>query len=121
MTFELSSILHPQLVKVPLEGTTKRETIDELCDMLCASESISNPENFRRTVWDREGQRSTGIGEGLAIPHGKCPGVQEITMAIGIPMSLYSFSTMVIRNPYECIWFVTIAIRIRTHLYGFWR
>ena len=94
MAFELNSILHPELVKVPLEGTTKRETIDELCDLLCGSKAISDPENFRRTVWDREGQRSTGIGEGLAIPHGKCPGVQEITMAIGLPAEPIEFDSI---------------------------
>lgn len=116
MTFELSSILHPELVKVPLEGTTKRETIDELCDMLCASESISNPENFRRTVWDREGQRSTGIGEGLAIPHGKCPGVQEITMAIGIPREPVDFDSIDGKPVKMIVLLASPASRIADHI-----
>ncbi|MEC8320061.1 MAG: PTS sugar transporter subunit IIA, partial [Planctomycetota bacterium] len=73
MAFDLNSILHPELVKVPLDGTTKREAIDELCDLICTSSAIDDADAFRRTVWDREGQRSTGNGEGLAIPHGKCP------------------------------------------------
>ena len=75
VAFELSSILKPQLIKVPLDGDSKRSAIDELCDLVCTSSSVTDPENFRKTVWERESQRSTGIGEGLAIPHGKCPGV----------------------------------------------
>ena len=94
MTFELSTILHLGLIKVPLEGTTKREAIDELCNLLCSTDVIGDPDNFRRTVWDREGQRSTGIGEGLAIPHGKCAGVREITMAIGLPQEPIEFDSI---------------------------
>lgn len=94
MSFDLRQILHLNLIKVPLEGSTKRETIDELCDLICQSPSVTDPDNFRRAVWDREGQRSTGIGEGLAIPHGKCPGVDEITMAIGRPVNPVAFDSI---------------------------
>ena len=94
MAFDLTSILKPELIKVPLDGETKRAAIDELCDLVCTSSALTDPENFRKTVWEREGQRSTGIGEGLAIPHGKCPGVREITMAIGIPSEPLEFDSI---------------------------
>ena len=94
MAFELSSILKPQLIKVPLDGDSKRSAIDELCDLVCTSSSVTDPDNFRKAVWEREGQRSTGIGEGLAIPHGKCPGVREITMSIGIPRTPLEFEAI---------------------------
>ena len=94
MTIDLTSILKPELIKVPLDGDTKRAVIDELCDLVCTSSSVTDPENFRKTVWERESQRSTGIGEGLAIPHGKCPGVREITMAIGIPPQPLEFDSI---------------------------
>ena len=116
VTFALSSILHPDLVKVPLEGTTKRETIDELCTLLCSSDSIQDPENFRRTVWDREGQRSTGIGEGLAIPHGKCAGVREITMAIGLPTEPIEFDSIDGRPVKMIVLLASPANRIADHI-----
>ncbi len=94
MAFELSSILKPGLIKVPLDGESKRAAIDELCDLVCTSSAVTDPDNFRKTVWEREGQRSTGIGEGLAIPHGKCPGVREITMSIGIPQAPLDFDAI---------------------------
>lgn len=116
MTFELSTILHRDLIKVPLEGTTKRETIDELCDLLCSTDVITDPENFRRTVWDREGQRSTGIGEGLAIPHGKCAGVREITMAIGIPEEPIEFDSIDGRPVKMIVLLASPANRIADHI-----
>lgn len=116
MTFELSSILHAELLKVPLAGTTKREAIDELCDLICQSDAISDAENFRRTVWDREGQRSTGIGEGLAIPHGKCPGVREITMAIGIPSEPIEFDAIDGRPVRMIVLLASPASRIADHI-----
>ena len=116
MTFELHRILRPDLVKVPLAGNTKREVIDELCDLICSSEAISDPENFRRTVWDREGQRSTGIGEGLAIPHGKCAGVREITMAIGIPSEPIDFDSIDGRPVRMVVLLASPADRIADHI-----
>ena len=116
VTFELSTILDPHLVKVPLEGATKRETIDELCDLLCTSDVIQDPENFRRTVWDREGQRSTGIGEGLAIPHGKCAGVREITMAIGLPREPVDFDSIDGRPVKMIVLLASPANRIADHI-----
>ncbi|MEE2972770.1 MAG: PTS sugar transporter subunit IIA [Planctomycetota bacterium] len=116
MTFELHRILKPDLVKVPLAGTTKREVIDELCDLICSSEAISDPENFRRTVWDREGQRSTGIGEGLAIPHGKCAGVREITMAIGTPSEPIDFDSIDGRPVRMIVLLASPADRIADHI-----
>ena len=116
MTFELNRILKPDLVKVPLSGSTKREVIDELCDLICSSDAISDPDNFRRTVWDREGQRSTGIGEGLAIPHGKCAGVREITMAIGIPAEPIDFDSIDGRPVRMIVLLASPADRIADHI-----
>ena len=94
MAFDLRQIIRPELVRVPLEGATKRETIDELCDLICTTDAITDADGFRRAIWDREGQRSTGIGEGLAIPHGKCPGVKEILMAVGLPKEPIEFDSI---------------------------
>ena len=37
MAFDLNSILKPELIKVPLDGDSKRAVIDELCDLVCTS------------------------------------------------------------------------------------
>jgi mannitol/fructose-specific phosphotransferase system IIA component (Ntr-type) len=90
----LLDILSPECVRAPLEGTTKREVIDELCELVAAREGICDLEALRTTVWEREDQRSTGIGEGLAIPHGKCESVNELAMAIGRPQEPLEFGSI---------------------------
>ena len=46
--------------------------------------NLPDPEEMKRVVWERESQRSTGIGQGLAIPHGKSQYLKNLIMAIGI-------------------------------------
>ena len=116
MTIDLTSILKPELIKVPLDGDTKRAVIDELCDLVCTSSSVTDPENFRKTVWERESQRSTGIGEGLAIPHGKCPGVRDITMAIGIPSQPLEFDSIDGESVRLVVLLASPADRIADHI-----
>ncbi len=68
----LTDILQPDCVKVPLEAETKEQTIYELVDLLCEKAGIENADNLKQAVWERETTRTTGIGHGIAIPHGKC-------------------------------------------------
>ena len=76
--------LTPESVMVPLEVEGKRDSIDVLVDRLAEKTNLPDPEEMKRVVWEREVQRSTGIGQGLAIPHGKSQYLKNLTMAIGI-------------------------------------
>ncbi len=76
--------LTPEAVIVPLEADNKRDSIDALVDRLAEKCSLPDPEEMKRVVWEREVQRSTGIGQGLAIPHGKSQFLKNLIMAIGI-------------------------------------
>ena len=76
--------LTPESVVVPLEVEGKRDSIDVLVDRLAEKTNLPDPEEMKRVVWEREVQRSTGIGQGLAIPHGKSQYLKNLTMAIGI-------------------------------------
>jgi len=80
----LTQILEPTCVKVPLEGTDKEAVIKELVDLLDASNLLIDKQQVYQAVITRESTKSTGIGFGIAIPHGKCSGVKELVMAIGI-------------------------------------
>jgi fructose-specific phosphotransferase system IIA component len=70
-------------VKVPLEAKDKCQAITELVDMLDARGQLDDYESVLKAVMDREAIRSTGIGQGFAIPHGKCNAVGQLIMAIG--------------------------------------
>jgi len=91
---KILDILSPHAVKVPLVATSKRDAIDELVDSLAAAGLVGDPAALKRVVWERETQRSTGIGEGLAIPHGKCPSMRQLVMAVGRPASPIDFGAI---------------------------
>jgi len=94
---DIADILTLDSVKVPLDATTKREAIDELVDLLAAAGRIEGPARLKEVVWEREQQRSTGIGEGLAIPHGKCACSDGLVMAIGRPAEPMDFGSIDMR------------------------
>jgi fructose-specific phosphotransferase system IIA component len=90
----LLDILTPECVKAPLEATEKREAIDELVGLLAAAGRVSDPAALREAVWTREQTRTTGIGHGLAIPHGKCSAMTDLAMAIGRPAEPMAFEAI---------------------------
>ncbi|MHC4809437.1 MAG: PTS sugar transporter subunit IIA [Planctomycetota bacterium] len=91
---KILDILDPRAIKVPLVSTEKREAIRELVDLLAESGQISAAEDVDRVVWEREQQRSTGIGEGLAIPHGKTNATDRLVMAVGRPADPMDFGSV---------------------------
>jgi mannitol/fructose-specific phosphotransferase system IIA component (Ntr-type) len=90
----LLDILTPESVKAPLVATDKKGVIDELVDLLAASHKVGDPGALKEAVWTREQTRTTGIGHGLAIPHGKCPGMSTLAMAIGKPAKPMDFQAI---------------------------
>ena len=98
----LADIISPETVKVPLDATEKREAINELVDLLGAARLIKDTEATKAVVWEREQQRSTGIGEGLAIPHGKSNCSDRLLIALGRPASPIDFDS-VDRKPVSLI------------------
>jgi fructose-specific phosphotransferase system IIA component len=90
----LLDILSVDCIKVPLAATDKQGVINELVDMLAASGRVKAPAALKDAVWTREQTRTTGIGHGLAIPHGKSPGVENLAIAIGKPASPMEFGAI---------------------------
>src|SRR5881628_3008949 len=90
----LTEILKPENIKVPLEATTKNDAIAELVQVLAKSGQISDPKKVLDAVLEREATRTTGIGNGLAIPHGKCSGTPDLVMAIGKPAQPIDFQSI---------------------------
>jgi len=90
----LTQILQPACVKAPLEGKDKKSAIIELVNLLDESGQLSDRGVVLEAVLTREQTRSTGIGSGIAIPHGKCSGVRELVMAVGIAANPIDFSSI---------------------------
>jgi len=90
----LLDILSPQCVIAPLVSMDKRGVINELVDVLAAAGKVSDAQGLKDAVWTREQTRTTGIGHGLAIPHGKSAGMPALAMAIGKPANPMDFEAI---------------------------
>jgi fructose-specific phosphotransferase system IIA component len=90
----LTRILQPTCIKVPLAATEKDAVITELVDVLDANGLLQDRQNALDAVFARERTRSTGIGSGIAIPHGKCTAVKELVMAMGIACQPIDFDSV---------------------------
>jgi len=90
----LTEILQPACVKVPVDSTEKEAAITELVDLLDANGLLSDRDVALDAVLTRERAQSTGTGAGIAIPHGKCNGVKELVMALGIAHEPIEFGSI---------------------------
>jgi len=79
----LLEILSPTSVKVDLQGETKEEIIAELSNLLSKDHAVTDPDSIFQAVIEREKIMSTGIGDGIAIPHGKSDSVDQLVAALG--------------------------------------
>lgn len=91
---QLSEILSVECVRSPLTGTEKQAVIAELVAVLADAGKVSDPDGLKEAVWTREQTRTTGIGHGLAIPHGKNAGMKGLAMAIGKPAEPLDFEAI---------------------------
>jgi fructose-specific phosphotransferase system IIA component len=90
----LTQILKQNCVKVPLEGKDKESVITELVELLDSNGVLLDKDVVLDAVFTRERTRSTGIGSGIAIPHGKCKAVKELVMALGIANDGIDFASV---------------------------
>lgn len=91
---KLLDIISPDCIKAPLATGDKQGVIGELVDVLAAVGRVRDAKGLKDAVWAREQTRTTGIGNGLAIPHGKCAGVEQIAVAIGKPSAPMDFQAI---------------------------
>lgn len=100
---KLSEILKKQNILIPLNARNKNEAISEMVSLLGRNGELLDAKKVLDAVLDREATRSTGIGNGLAIPHGKCAGLDHLVMAIGKPAQPVDFQAIDGR-PVTIIW-----------------
>ena len=91
---QLTDILISECVRVPLEAGDKQAAIYELVDLLAENGQVTDAQTAKDAVWQREATRTTGIGHGLAIPHGKCNACSGLVMAVGKPKDPIDFQSI---------------------------
>ena len=80
----LADLIRPEVVKVPLAGKTKNEVLRELVQLLLDAGRIGELESVYDALLAREALGSTGLEQGIAVPHAKTSAVRRLTAAIGI-------------------------------------
>jgi len=79
----LSEIISEELVNTALRGKDVPSVLQEFCDLILSARSYNHPEVLFERLIDREKQGSTGIGNGIAIPHCKVENLDRLILAIG--------------------------------------
>ena len=77
----ITDLLDRRSVSLTAAPKGKSEALDMAVDLMVKSEKISDREAYRKQVYLREEESTTGIGEGIAIPHGKCDAVKKPGLA----------------------------------------
>lgn len=90
---DLIQLLSPARIRVPLVSRTKPELLRELAEVLVTSVG-GDVQDVLRAVEDREARLSTGIGFGVAIPHGRTPTVPDLTVVAGVTAEPVPFEAL---------------------------
>lgn len=77
----ITDLLDKRSILLDAAPKTKNEALDQIVELMDKSEKISDLEAYRKQVYLREEESTTGIGEGIAIPHGKCDAVKRPGLA----------------------------------------
>ena len=90
----LKKTLSPDAVWVDLKADTKNGIIEEMVDRLVATGKISDRQAVLEAIFEREEKMSTGMQNGVAIPHGKTDAVKELVAAVGLNKAGVDFDSM---------------------------
>ncbi|MBI4432762.1 MAG: PTS sugar transporter subunit IIA [Candidatus Omnitrophica bacterium] len=91
---KIVEFLNEKSVNANLKATTKEGIIRELIDLLAKNEGIKNKEELVKVLLGRETLGSTGIGQGVGIPHGKSNSVKKLTGVFGISHTGVNFDAL---------------------------
>ena len=89
----LSELLTPARIRVPLHATDKDGVLRELVGLVAAGNGTSSDEVLG-AILEREKQFPTGIGYGVAVPHGKTPALSSLVVAAGTTPAPVPYETI---------------------------
>lgn len=93
-TINLLDYLPEGAIAIELKSQNKREVLKELVGTLSAAHGLGDPDKVLQSLFEREELGSTGIGQGIAIPHGKCDYVNKVVAALGISKKGIDFDSL---------------------------
>lgn len=91
---KIVEFLNEKAITANLKATTKEAALRELVDLLAKAEGIKNKEDLLKVLMNRESLGSTGIGQGVGIPHAKTNTVKKLVAALGISETGVNFDAL---------------------------
>lgn len=90
----LQELIDEGLINIDLKAKAKNAVIEEMVDLLIKEGIISNKQGFVDVIQRRENIESTAIGDGIAIPHGRSPQVERLSVAFARSKKGVDFSSL---------------------------
>jgi fructose PTS system EIIBC or EIIC component len=91
---KITELLTQNTILLDIKGNQKEEVIDQLVDTLVNAGKVSNRFEFKKAILKREEQSTTGVGDGIAIPHAKVGAVKEAAIAFGKSFSGVDYQSL---------------------------
>lgn len=91
---KILDFLVPDAINIDLKSTTKKEILAELLEPLVKAGKVADHKKMLQVLLEREELGSTGIGQRIAIPHGKSSLVKELAASFGISKQGVSFDAL---------------------------
>jgi mannitol/fructose-specific phosphotransferase system IIA component (Ntr-type) len=105
----LHKYITTKTIKLDLKGSTPEEILDEMLDLLCSAGKLdkSCKNDALQAIARREKMMSTGLQNGVAIPHAKTAGVSDLVGAMGIKKGGINFGAL--DGKPSCIFIMTLS------------
>ena len=91
---KITDLLSKKAIQLNGTASSKEEAISKMIDLMANNGNIVNKEEYKRVVMAREQEGTTGIGEGIAIPHGKTDAVSKPGLAAMVIPNGVNFDSM---------------------------
>ena len=78
---KITDLLDENSIRLNAAASSKKEALNQIINLISQTGNITNKEEYKKIVFAREEQGTTGIGEGIAIPHGKSEKVKKASLA----------------------------------------
>lgn len=90
----IGNVLTSDLVRLEVPGETKQQVIESLLDILMETGKVEDRRTALSALLEREEKMSTGIENGIAIPHGKTTAVKELVACVGLKKEGIDFDSL---------------------------
>jgi fructose PTS system EIIA component len=78
---DFSTVLRPQIINLDMDATNKEDALQQLSELLLKDGAILSKQDYIESVYQREKEGPTGMGNSIAIPHGKSDCIVKTSVA----------------------------------------